>query len=299
MNKKISKQLKFGLIVIFALFLLYFGLNFLKGINIFSPIKSYYAKYENLGGLVESSPVYIKGYKVGQVDKIEYDFTKEQPFTISFSVSKDIKIPMNGIVDLYDDGLLGGKAIQLIIPIETAEAEYYKENDTINSRISSGLFDALAEIVPKIKDLAAHADSVIIEAQNILASENLKNSLASINEITSNFSASSKKLDYIIQSDVPLIVKDVNNFMADLNQVSGQLKSINYVSTFNSLDNTLSNLNTFSSKLNNANSTLGLFLNDKQLYTNLLGLSAHADSLVIDLKQHPKRYVHFSVFGRK
>lgn len=300
MDKKITKQLKFGIIVIFALFLLYFGLNFLKGINIFSSVNSYYAKYENLGGLVESSPVYVKGYKVGQVDKIEYDFSKEQPFIVSFSVSKDIKIPTDGIVDLYDDGLMGGKALQLLIPANNiASSDFYHASDTIVSQVSSGLLDELAGLIPTIKDIALHADSVVLAAQALLENQNLKNSLISIDKMTYNFSESSEKLKYIINSDFPLIINKVDNLLTDLNHVGSQLGSINYVSTFNSLDNTLANLNTFTNQLNSENGTLGMLLNDKELYTNLLRISSNADSLLVDLKKHPKRYVHFSVFGRK
>lgn len=299
MNKKITKSLKVGIIVIFALFLLYFGLNFLKGINIFSSVNSYYAKYENLGGLVASSPVYVKGYKVGQVDNIEYDFSKEQPFIVAFSVSKDIKIPANGTVELYDDGLMGGKALQILIPVNPATDNFYSESDTIISQVSFGLFDELAELVPKIKDIATHADSVILAAQNLLENENLKNSLASIDKMTYNFSESSEKLNNMIKSDLPLIVSKVDNILSDFTYIGGQLKEIDFTSTFSYLDNTMANLNTFTNQLNDKNSTLGMLLNDRELYTNLLRMTSSADSLLIDLKLHPKRYVHFSVFGRK
>ncbi len=115
-----TREVKVGIMAVVAIFVLYFGLNFLKGIDIFTPIDYYYTTYENIGGLVPSSPVYVKGYKVGQVEEIKYDFTKDVAFVVKISVSNDISVPKGAKIELFDDGLMGGKAIQLIYAPLTA-----------------------------------------------------------------------------------------------------------------------------------------------------------------------------------
>lgn len=297
--KKIStKHFKVGIIVIGALFLLYFGLNFLKGINIFSSVNQYYAQYEDLGGLVVSSPVYVRGYKVGQVDEIAYDFKNNKPFTIRFSVSDDIEMPEGTKINLFDDGLLGGKAIQLELPATGSGGKSHTEGDTINSQVINGLFDELAGLMPKIQSMSTQADSLITSVRNIIEDESISNSLNSIEKTTADLSVATAKLKNIMQSDVPGLINNTNNFITDLSVISGNIKGIDFAHTVSSLDSTIGNLHDVSKQLNDKNGTLGLLLNDKDLYYNLASVSMNADSLLIDLKKNPKRYVHFSIFGR-
>lgn len=297
--KSLSRDLKFGLIVIGALFLVYFGLNFLKGVNIFSPTRSYCAQYDEIGGLVVSTPVYMKGYKVGQVDEIEYDFTRETPFTIRFSVSKDIRLTRGTVVELFDDGLMGGKAIRLLIPAGAGD-DYYAEGDLVPSQADEGLMGTLTgSLLPKLEAFSQEADSLIRSLRQLVEDESLAHTLASAEQAAADLAATSGSLRHLMANDVPRILDKTDLLLGDLSVVSGNLKQIDYRATFNNLDRTLSGLDMTIGKINNGTGTLGALLNDRQLYIDLTNTASAADSLLIDLRLHPKRYVHFSLFGRK
>ncbi len=301
MKKKFfTREVKVGLMAVAAIFVLYFGLNFLKGIDIFSPISYYYASYENIGGLVPSSPVYVKGLKVGQVEEIKYDFTKEESFVVRISVSKDINLPKGAKVELFDDGLMGGKAIQLVYAPIVLTQEMYQPGDTIESQVGIGLMGQLAgDLMPKIESISAQTDSLIRSIRKIADSKELNNSLASIEKTTSDLAVSSVQLKKMMKNDMPKIIDNVNVLTTDFKQISGNLKAIDFAATFASIDHTIANLNLATDKINNSEGTIGLLLNNKDLYVNLSNTASSADRLLIDMHKNPKKYVHFSLFGKK
>ncbi len=301
MKKKFfTREVKVGLMAVVAIFVLYFGLNFLKGIDIFSSVSNYYASYENIGGLVPSSPVYVKGFKVGQVEEVKYDFTKKESFVVRISVSKDIKVPKGAKVELFDDGLMGGKAIQLVYDPIVLTQEMYQAGDTIESQVGTGLMGQLAgDLMPKIESISTQTDSLIRSLRTLVDSKELNNSLSSIEKTTSDLAVSSSQLKKLMKTDVPKIMSDVNGLTSDFKQISGNLKTIDFAATFASIDHTIANLNLATDRINNSEGTLGLLLNDKNLYINLSNTASSADKLLIDLQKNPKRYVHFSLFGKK
>jgi phospholipid/cholesterol/gamma-HCH transport system substrate-binding protein len=299
-RKFFNKEVKVGIMAVVAIFILYFGLNFLKGIDIFSPISYYYATYENIDGLVPSSPVFVKGYKVGQVEDVKYDFTKEVAFVVKISVSKDIVIPKGAKIELFDDGLMGGKAIQLVYAPLAASNELYTPGDTIESQIGAGLMAKLSgDLLPKIESISTQADSLLRSVRVLVESKELDNSLLSIEKTTSDLAVTSAQLKKLMNNDMPRIIGNVNEVTSDFKQVSGNLKKIDFAATFASVDHTIANLNLITDKVNSSEGSIGLLLNDKNLYLNLNNTAENADKLLIDLKQNPKRYVHFSLFGDK
>jgi phospholipid/cholesterol/gamma-HCH transport system substrate-binding protein len=301
MKKKFfTREVKVGIMAFVAIFVLYFGLNFLKGINIFSSVSYYYASYENVGGLVSSSPVYVKGFKVGQVEEVKYDFSKKESFVIKISISNDIKLPKGAKIELYDEGLMGGKAIQLVYEPITASQSMYQPGDTIESQVGVGLMDKVtANLLPKIESISTQTDSLIRSVRTLVANKDLTKSLASIERTTSDLAVSSSQLKKMMSSDVPHILSDVNTVTSDFKQITGNLKKIDYAATFASINHTIENLNLITDKVNNSEGTIGMLLNNKDLYINLSNTAASSDKLLIDLKNNPKRYVHFSLFGSK
>lgn len=301
MKKKFfTKEVKVGIMAVVAIFILYFGLNFLKGVNIFSPIDYYYGVYNNIGGLVSSSPVYVKGFKVGQVEDIKYDFSRENSFIVEISVSKDIKIPQGAIIELYDDGLMGGKAIQLVYNPYSKLQKMYEPGDTIPTQIGNGLMSKLSgDLMPKIESISTQADSLLRAVRVLIESKELNNSLLSIEKTTSELAFTSTKLKNIMNNDFPRILGDVNLLTSDFRMITGNLKKIDFATTFESINNTINNLNLITDKMNKTNGTIGLLLNDKSLYLNLVNTTSSADNLLIDLKKNPGRYVHFSLMGKK
>ena len=298
--KFFTREVKVGIMAIVAIFVLYFGLNFLKGIDIFSPINYYYASYENIDGLVPSSPVYVKGFKVGQVEEVKYDFSKKQSFVIKISVSNDILVPKGAKVELYDNGLMGGKAIQLIYePLNVSEV-MYESGDTIESQVGQGLMAQLSgDLLPKIESISIQTDSLIRSVRTLVESRELNQSLASIERTTADLAISSSQLKKMMNNDVPHIMSDVKVLTTDFKQISGGLKKIDFAATFASIDHTIANLNLATDKINSSEGTIGLLLNNKDMYINLSNTASSADKLLIDLQKNPKRYVHFSLFGKK
>ncbi|MDR0370358.1 MAG: MlaD family protein [Prevotellaceae bacterium] len=301
MKKKIlTKEVKVGIMAIVAIFLLYFTLNFLKGKNIFHPVNYYYASYEDIGGLIPSAPVYIKGYKVGQVDEITYDFSKKETFTALISISKDIELPHGTIINLIDDGLLGGKAIEIMVnQTNTAANNIHKSYDTLPSSVSEGLLGQLQQsLLPKINQAINNIDSILGLAINLLEDESLSNSLKSIDRLTADLAHSSSQLKTFMQRDVPNILTNVDSLSADLGQFGSNLKEIDLQATVANIDKTIGSLNRMTEKMNDPNGTIGLLLNDNKLYDNLNNTANSAEKLLIDLKENPKKYVHFSLFGK-
>ncbi|NCB68787.1 MAG: MCE family protein [Bacteroidia bacterium] len=299
-RKFFTREVRVGIMAVVAIFVLYFGLNFLKGVDVFSPINYYYATYENVGGLVPSSPVYIKGFKVGQVEEVKYDFAKATSFVVKISVTNDIKVPHGAKIELFDDGLMGGKAIQLVFdPAMTAQKAHHS-GDTIPSQLGDGLLAQLsADIMPKIESVSEQADSLLRAVRVVIEGQALQNSLSSIEKTTADLAVTSSQLKRMMNKDVPRIMSDVNVVTTDLKSVTGNLRKVDFAATFASIDHTIANLNLMTDKINNGEGSLGMLLNDKALYVNLNSTAASADKLLIDLKQSPKRYVHFSLFGSK
>lgn len=298
-TNNVTREIKVGVVVVIAIFVLYFGMNFLKGIDIFTPVNKYYGTYENVGGLVASAPVYVKGYKVGQVDEVKYDFSQAESFKVSISVDKDIQLPEGTKMQLYDDGLMGGKAIQLVFPL-SATGQYVENKSQLPTEEAAGLFDLLqAEMLPKLENTVEHVDSLVLSLNALVNSEEVQGTLVSLKKTSDDLAVSSNKLKMLMHNEVPGLIENVDVVVRDLGNVSADLAQANLTHTLLTVDSVATNLQLLTQKINEPNGTIGLLLNDKDLYFNLSNTAANADKLLIDLRQHPKRYVHFSLFGRK
>lgn len=297
MKKFFTREVKVALLVTTALIILYFGLNYLKGINLFNPINKYYAKYESVEGLVASSPVYVRGYKVGQVNSITYDFSNEIPFVIEFTTEKSLKLPKGTIAEMFDDGLMGGKAIRLVM---SKNDEYISDGDTLSALKVAGLMDFLSgQFLPTLYKTVADVDSTIVNIQQLIASAEIKNSLKSIESVTSDLSKTSERLKNLMDGKIPAVVANIDTISLDLKKVSSDLKDFEYAELLLKVDSTMANLRSLSNSLNDKDGSLGLLLRDQSLYNSLDSTVNSANLLLRDLKENPKRYVHFSLFGRK
>lgn len=297
-KKYFTKEVKIGILAVASLALLFFGLNFLKGINIFNPSNFYYATYDNIGGLVETSPVFIKGHQVGQVREIKYDFTKEPSFVITLDISSDLELPEGTTAELFDNGLMGGKAIRIVYAPQTGQFEAV--GDTIKSLVIPNFVNAISDqLIPKINTLLSSTDSLILSVRDITNSKQLKSSLASIEQSSANLEETTAKLKGVMNQDVPKIVKNVNTITTDFAQVGNNLKEVNLAKTVDGIDATILELKEVSRKMNSNEGSLGLLINDRALYDNLSNTSNNANLLVVDIKQNPKRYLNISVFGSK
>ncbi|MBR3519174.1 MAG: MCE family protein [Paludibacteraceae bacterium] len=298
MNFKISKELQIGLLVIITIAVTFFGVNYLKGINIFNPTNFYYLKLERINGLVETNDVTIRGYKIGLVKKIIYDY--ENPSSdvlVVLQVDDDLRIPVGSKAALVSS-LIGAPSIEL--HLDTFNTEIYKKGDTIPSYIDEGIMNSITEeVMPRLQTIIPQLDSLIVSLHAIAENKTIESSLANINTITKNLNHASVGINRIVDKDVPLLCNNINGVMGNLNAVSANLKSVDFKNTFSQLNKTLLGVQGVTDKLNNGTGTLGLLLTKRDFYDNMNTTVGSANELLVDLKAHPKRYINVSVFGKK
>ena len=289
---KYSRELKVGILAIVCLGILYFGFNFLKGINIFSPTKVYVGTFDRVNGLTAQAPVYIKGYKVGLVESIQYDFKLSPAFTVAVSIDKTIELPRGTQMALVADGLLGGGAIELQLPPLMNRAMPYQNGDTLPTQIVPGLIDNLQT------GILAKLDTILTEANNLLASLNneleqgsLRATLQNVEHITNDLTVSSKDIRQLTHIQLPAIINKVDTTLAGLQEIVTDVQAANIQHIILSLDSTLHVLN---HALQSEEGTLGLLLNDTQLHDNLntalQNLNAtvtNIDTIVMSIKARP------------
>lgn len=302
---KHAREIKVGILAAVCLFLLFFGFNFLKGVNIFSPTNSFHGTYAHLHGLEEQAAVYIRGHKVGQVDAIHYDYTRDSAFTIDISVNRDIALPAGTQMALVADGLLGGMAIELQLPNSSLGTEGSSLSEAAHSNIQKGSFlpttyvpglmenlqgELLAHLDSAIQDVdqTIHGvDSLVAALRGQVEGNHLKNTLANVDRVSGDLSSVSHDLKGMMNNQVPRIVNNADTAIANLNTVLADIKDANLKATVAKVDSAVDNINGVVTQIKSP------------IMQHIDATIVSADSLLTDIKAHPKRYVHFSVFGRK
>ena len=298
MKRYFSKEALIAITVIISLCILYFGIEYLKGINLFKPANFYYAKFEKVDGLAVSAPVTINGFQVGQVREINYDYEKND-ISVLLSLNKDLRIPKESNVKLSVD-MLG--TAQLVLTLSDA-TEYYNVGDEIPTGVVAGLMDAIGGALPQVNNLLPKIDSILTSINTILANPALNNSVSRLDGITADLQSNSNDLKRLMHNQVPGIMNNVNGITANLNSttanindLSADLRNMPLKETVDNANATMANLKLLSDNLNNKNSSLGLLMNDPTLYRHLDNAIASLDTLLTDLQRNPKRYVTFKVF---
>jgi phospholipid/cholesterol/gamma-HCH transport system substrate-binding protein len=294
MEIKLTKEMIIGFVVIISLILLYVGVNYLKGINLFQPVNHYYITCSNVKDVTISTPVYVDGFKVGLVRSIEYDYATTGKVTIEISLEKEMEITRGSYISI-EKTLLSGA--ELHIHLNTYVSEPLKPGSTLEGRMPEDMMTAVQErILPQIADLIPALDSILYGLQVLVNHPALSQSLAHLEQTTAHLETSSRQLDRLLGKDVPVIAGNLKTTTDNFVQLSGELKNLNLTGSVNSLNATLNNLNATTTKLNSTDNSFGLLLNDTLIYRNLNLTLENASGLLIDLKQNPKRYVHFSLF---
>ena len=297
MKTVFTKEAKIGLVSIVSLALLYLGINYLKGVNLFKPVNHYYVAFSNVKGVTVSSPVFVEGFKVGLVREISYDYDTTGKISVLVSLEDKMRINKGSYITVVNS-FLGGA--ELHIHLNTFVDDYFKSGDTIEGRMESDMMTAVQEnLVRSIERMMPKLDSILGGLQTLVNHPALTQSLAHVEQTTASLAHSSRQLDQMLAKDVPVIVENLKGITTNFESVSGQLKALDLAGTMQAVDATLANLKLTTDKLNSADNSLGLLLNDRQLYDNLNGTMENASLLLLDLREHPKRYVHFSLFGSK
>ncbi len=297
MKTVFTKEAKIGLVSIVCLALLYIGINYLKGVNLFKPVNHYYVAFSNVKGVTVSSPVFVEGFKVGLVREITYDYDTTGKISVLVSLEDKMRINKGSYITVVNS-FLGGA--ELHIHLNTFVDDYFHSGDTIEGRMEADMMTSVQEnLLPGIEQMMPKLDSILGGLQTLVNHHALTQSLTHIEQTTASLEHSSRRLDQMLAKDVPVIMENIKGITANFELVSGQLKDLDLVETMQTVNATLANLKLTTDKLNSADNSLGLLLNDRQLYDNLNGTMENASLLLLDLREHPKRYVHFSLFGSK
>lgn len=301
---KISREVKTAVLVILGILLMIFLFNYLKGINIFDTNAQYHTTFD-YNALDTSAPVTIKGNKIGKIANIEYD-TKTGKTKVTISVNEDIKFSTNSKIKLYETGLMGGNALA-IVP-EPGE-QMAKSGDYLESKVEAGLIRSLTEnfsgISSNLGSTMQSADTLLINLNKLVVDETdegLKQMIAELNNTIVSFQRLSNSMNaLVVKNDAELTsaIKNFNKVTADMAILSNDLKDVKLSESVVKLENTLTSIDALMTDVKNGDGTLGKLMTDDKLYKNLEGASLQLEQLLQDFKLNPKRYVHFSVFGKK
>ncbi|MDR2859070.1 MAG: MlaD family protein [Mediterranea sp.] len=293
--KYFTREVKIGIAGIMALCILVYGINYLKGIQLFRPTVYFYVKYKNINGLVKSSPVFIDGYQVGLVRNIYYNYADPGNVTVEIGLNANMHLPKGSSAQLITE-MLGEVRMNIL----TADSrEYYAVGDTLPGVLNHGLMESITAYMPHIEKMIPKLDSILTTLNILLNNPNIPATLHSIKGTAEHLETTSIYLENFMKKDVPKLTEKLNTIEDNFVIISDNLKGINFASTFRDVDATITNVKMFTDDLNNKNSPLHLLLTDPKLYDNLNGTVRNASNLFEDLKQNPQRYVHFSLFGKR
>lgn len=305
--KIFTREVKIALSAIVAIVLIYLLINFLKGVNVFKSSNTYYVRFDNIAGLTVSNAVYANGYPVGIVRGIQYDYGNHERVVVAIELDKEMHMPRGTKAELVTS-LMGGVTMSLILgPNPT---DNLTQGDTISGGLHEGAVEKVEALMPTIMDMLPKLDSIVTNMARLSADPALAQTLRNTAEITNNLRRTSAKLDAMVGRDLPQMMQNLNKTSSNVERLSNNLAAINLQETMNEVNASLAEVKRFSaninamtndlnSKLNSRDNTFGLLLNDRKLYDNLNHTVSSADSLLINVKAHPKRYVHFSIFGKK
>lgn len=304
--KYFTKEVKIALAAIVAIVILFYGLNFLKGFNLFSSKDVYYVEFQNISGLTSSSPVYADGYSVGIVTGIEYDYQQSGHVKVRIEVDKGMRIPKGSSAELSSD-MLGSTKLNLLLANNPRER--CEPGATIPGGIQSGALDQAASMLPALQAMLPKLDSILTSVNTLLKDPALAHTLHNTEVTTANLAQSSAQLTILMNTlnhEVPILTHKMGRICDNAEVMTSKLGALDYAGTManvnhtiGQVDTTLFRLQTLTERFHSKDNTVGLLLNDPSLYNNLNETSKNASTLLQDLKEHPKRYVHFSIFGRK
>ncbi|MBR1462248.1 MAG: MCE family protein [Prevotella sp.] len=296
---KISKEIKIALVAVVGLVVLFFGMNYLKGLNLFSSDTSYYMSFKNINGLSNNSPVYADGYKVGVVKAINYDYNHQDDILIEVGLDPALRVPKGSTAEVVSD-LLGNVQVNLLLANNPREK--VNPGERIEGAVNDGAMGKLKDMIPAVERILPKLDSIMSSLNTILANPAIAKSIGNIEQVTSSLTTTTAQLNALmagLNKEVPGMMNRANAVLDNTTQLTSNLAQVNVGETMQKVNATLDNVQKLTDELNSAEGTVGLMMKDPALYRNMNSTMRSADSLLIDLRSHPKRYVHFSVFGKK
>jgi len=304
---KTSKEIKTAILVLSGIFLFIFIFNYLKGENLFNSSKKIAAIYSNVEGLSISSLVTINGHKVGKVQDINFTGDGSGKLKVSMLIDSDFNFSKNSIAELYESGLIGGKAIAIIPVYDDSESSV--SGDVLRSRIKPGLTELvnqrLTPLQEKIESVMVSADALLVNVNSVFdkkTKSEIKGSISKLEQTISSFEETSNSLQNLIESNKNSINNSLQNFSNisdNLSDMSETFSEAEFKQTVNGLKSSIESFNNLITNVNKGEGSMGKLFKDEKLYNNLESSLGQLESLLEDLKLNPKRYVHFSLFGKK
>ena len=304
---KITREIKIALTAVAAGVLLFVGINFLKGINVFESSNSYYVKFKDIKGLTVSNAVYANGYPVGIVREINYNYSDNNGVVVRIELDKNMSVPRGTTAEL-EVAMMGGVTMNLLLGQNpTAVLTPF---DTLTGGVHQGAMEQASAMMPQVQQMMPKIDSILTNINRLTASAELQQTLSNAAVITAQLKQTTARLDGLMAKDVPVMMAHLNRTAGNVATFSDNLAKTDLNGTVHNVNGTLADMRQMTGqltslvsdlqhKLNSKDNSMGALLNDKTLFENLRNTAANADSLVKDVKKNPKRYVHFSIFGKK
>jgi phospholipid/cholesterol/gamma-HCH transport system substrate-binding protein len=303
---KLTKELKTGLLAVFAIATFILGYNYLKGTSLFQTDRIFYSVYDNVEGLAVSSAVTLNGLKIGKVQSIDIQGNTGN-LIVKFSVENDFDFSKESIARIYGGGIIGGKSLAIIPNFESRN--YAVSGDTLKGHVEEGIMelvnDRLSPLQKKVESAIVGVDSLMFAVNDVMdakSRKSLRETIDNLNKITSSFAVSSNSLENLLINNENKLNRTFTNLDAtaeNFAKLSDSLSQINFSQMVNELETTLANFKELSENLNSGEGTLGKLLTDDSLYVNLEYATRQLEQLLQDIKLNPKRYIHISVFGKR
>lgn len=292
--KIISRNALIGLTFLASLVMIYFGINFLKGVNVLKQQKHYYALFDDVTSLLLSSPVYVKGYQVGLISTINMAATDPMQFAVAINLEEEFPIPDDSYLE-YGTDLFGASMATLVLG---SSHTHMQPGDTISGHKVTGLMDGAAKLMPRADSLFLRVDSLLLSLQRIAAHPSWEQSIDGIGSTINQLSQTSQSLNRMVvalEGDLPEISNNLRAVSGDLSKVSNELSAMDLSRTYAGIDETVNNLKLVSARINSKDNSLGLLMNDTRLHDSLTVTIETATKLLEDIRLNPGRYLSVKV----
>lgn len=294
-KSNLSRNFWIGISGVFTIGMLYFGLNFLKGKNIFRKQNTYVAIFENVQGLNVSSPIYVNGYQIGIIKSISIHEQNPISFAVVFDLVSSYKIPKGSVIN-YGADFLGTSTANLIISNNTTE--FYQPGDTIKGVQKEGMMTTAEKLMPRAESILIQLDSGLLAINKLFSDPRLHESLKGMNSMVNELNQTSKQANQAmatINKDLPAITQNLNSLSNNLNEITTEINAAELKKTLESVDIVVENLKTLSQQLNSTNSTAGLLLNNTEMHDSLTNTINTVTKLLEDIRKDPKKYLTVKV----
>ena len=304
-----NKELKIALVAIAAIVVLFFGMNFLKGISLFSEKNVYYARFSNINGLTANNPIFANGYQVGLVKDIHFDYSGHGDIIVAFTLDDKMHLPVGTTASIGSD-FMGNVSMNIVLPtnntpLPTGEGSgvgLLHKGDTILGVQTEGIMARAAALLPTIERMLPKLDSILVSVNTLMADPAIAHTLHNVDRISSDLTTSTRQLNTLMANfnrQMPSLMTKADGVLDNTQQLTQNLSAIDLDATMQRVDRTLANVETVTQKLNQPNGSAGLLMNDPTLYNRVNGTLNSAEQLLNDLREHPKRYINISIFGKK